>query len=57
MTETGRPSAHTATSGSAAAVALGSKGAPEVVDWAGKGPNEIITLNALRVFQMAKTPR
>ncbi len=29
---------------------------PEVVDWGRGGPNEMITLNALRVFQLAKTP-
>jgi hypothetical protein len=34
----------------------GSKSAPEAVDWGRKGPNEMITLNALRVFEMAKTP-
>jgi len=26
---------------------------PEVVDWGGRGPNEMITLNALRVLRMA----
>jgi hypothetical protein len=34
----------------------GSKSAPEAVDWGRKGPNEMITLNALRVVQVTKTP-
>jgi hypothetical protein len=34
----------------------GSPRLPEVVDWGRDGPNEMITLDALRVFQMAKTP-
>jgi hypothetical protein len=34
----------------------GSPRQPEVVDWGRDGPNEMITLDALRVFQIAKTP-
>jgi hypothetical protein len=32
---------------------LGSTTTPEVVDWGRRGPNEMITLNALRVLRMA----
>jgi hypothetical protein len=32
------------------------KGPPEVVDWGRSSPNEMITLNALRVFRAARRP-
>ena len=31
----------------------GSARKPEVVDWGRRGPNELITLNALRILRMA----
>jgi hypothetical protein len=34
----------------------GSAAYPDVVDWGRRGPNEMVTLNALRVLRMADRP-